>query len=102
MEATSPSTPKTANRSAFDLPHDKPAVTSRCSRIDERDFDDQLLDEQCAAAFLSLSAKTLRNWRVKGGGPQYVRISRRAVRYRRKDLKLWADERIVSSTSVAQ
>ena len=38
------------------------------------------LDPEAAAAYLSLSARTLENWRAAGVGPAFVRIGRR-VRY---------------------
>ncbi|MFP5374532.1 MAG: helix-turn-helix transcriptional regulator [Gammaproteobacteria bacterium] len=45
-----------------------------------------LLDENEAAASLSVAVQTLRNWRWKGEGPRYVKVGARLVRYRRSDL----------------
>lgn len=45
-----------------------------------------LLDENEAAASLSVAVQTLRNWRWKGEGPLYVKVGARLVRYRRGDL----------------
>jgi len=45
------------------------------------------------------SVRTLESWRLKGGGPPFVRISRRSVRYRRSDLEQWIEDRVVTSTS---
>ena len=59
----------------------------------------QLVDEQSAAGFLGLTIRTLQGWRYKGGGPQYVRISARCVRYRRLDLRDYAEARLRTSTS---
>ena len=39
-----------------------------------------------AAKFLSLSAQTLRNWRVQSRGPAYSRAGR-AIRYDKRDLE---------------
>ena len=41
--------------------------------------------EMQAAIFLGVSARTLQAWRVRGGGPPYVKIGR-AVRYQRRAL----------------
>ena len=46
---------------------------------------DRLLREIEAAAFLRLSPGTLRQWRYKGQGPTYQKLSARVV-YRLSDL----------------
>lgn len=58
-----------------------------------------LLDERAAADALGLQPRTLQEWRRRGGGPPYVRISQRCIRYRDQDLAEWAEERIRTSTS---
>jgi predicted DNA-binding transcriptional regulator AlpA len=60
---------------------------------------DRLIDEFEAADFLGYSVRALRNWRVRGGGPRYVKVSSRSIRYRRTDLIAWAEARLCSSTS---
>ena len=50
-----------------------------------------LLDENEAAASLSVAVQTLRNWRWKGEGPRYVKIGARLVRYRRGDLAAFVE-----------
>jgi len=60
---------------------------------------DALLDEVQAAQFLNVSPRTLQAWRQRGGGPQFVRISSRCLRYRRHDLLTWSVERLARSTS---
>lgn len=62
---------------------------------------ESLIDEKEAARYLSHSVKTLRNWRVKGGGPRFVKVSGRSVRYRWIDLNDWIEQRLVFSTSEA-
>ncbi|MEO6458941.1 MAG: helix-turn-helix domain-containing protein [Bdellovibrionota bacterium] len=62
---------------------------------------EQLLTEDQAGSFLNLSVRTLQAWRHRGGGPQFVRISSRAVRYRMADLRSFTEAKIVSSTSQA-
>lgn len=57
-----------------------------------------LLTTKEAADFLGVTPRFLENRRCIGGGPQYVRISRRVVRYRRADLDRWIQEKIKSST----
>ena len=58
-----------------------------------------LIDERAVAEFLGLSVRTVQALRQRGGGPKYVRLSARCIRYRRADLKQWADERLVASTA---
>jgi len=62
---------------------------------------DQLLRENEAAALLGYSVRALQNWRVRGGGPHFVKVSARSVRYRRGDLIAWVRARIRQSTSDA-
>jgi predicted DNA-binding transcriptional regulator AlpA len=63
------------------------------------DYADRLINEQEAANFLGFSVRALQNWRLRGGGPEYVRVSRRSVRYRRRELIRWADEKLEPHTS---
>lgn len=58
-----------------------------------------LLSEKEAARILGFSHRTLQAWRVQGGGPQFVRVSSRCVRYRREDLEAWITERLRISTA---
>jgi predicted DNA-binding transcriptional regulator AlpA len=58
-----------------------------------------LVNENVAAKYLGLSPRTLQNWRVRGGGPLFVRISNRSIRYRPSDIQDWIEERIRRSTS---
>jgi predicted DNA-binding transcriptional regulator AlpA len=67
----------------------------------DTDYADRLINEQEAAAFLGFSVRALQNWRLRGGGPEYVRVSRRSVRYRRGDLNRWADARLEAHTSAS-
>ncbi|RIJ27715.1 helix-turn-helix transcriptional regulator [Henriciella algicola] len=59
----------------------------------------QLLGESQAANYLAVSPRTLRNWRTRGGGPKFVKVSARCIRYRLKDLVDWTDKRTRRSTS---
>jgi predicted DNA-binding transcriptional regulator AlpA len=60
---------------------------------------EQLLRENEAAALLGYSVRALQNWRIRGGGPAFVKVSARSVRYRRVDLIAWVRARIRCSTS---
>ncbi|GHF32207.1 hypothetical protein GCM10017044_28910 [Kordiimonas sediminis] len=58
-----------------------------------------LLNERQAAAYLNQSVRTLQGWRLRGGGPRFVKISGRSVRYRIEDINAWIEGRIVANTS---
>ncbi len=58
-----------------------------------------LLNTQGAASYLAVSPRSLEAWRLTGEGPQYCRLTARAIRYRVEDLDAWAAERICRSTS---
>lgn len=55
------------------------------------DYLDRLIDETEAANFLGYTIRALQGWRVKGGGPNFIKVSRRSVRYRRRDLIEWCE-----------
>ncbi len=59
----------------------------------------ELINEAEAAKFLNLTARTIQGYRYKGGGPRYVRISPRCVKYRRIDCRDWVEVRMRTSTS---
>ena len=58
-----------------------------------------LLTEREAAAWAGLSAATLQNWRVKGYGPPWLKLSARAICYRTSDVEAWLASRVRRSTS---
>ncbi|KAB2869624.1 MAG: helix-turn-helix domain-containing protein [Bauldia sp.] len=58
------------------------------------------VSEVTAAKLMGLSVRTLQAWRVRGGGPRFMRFGR-AVRYRRRDLIEYMDQRAVNSTTEA-
>ena len=45
----------------------------------ERQYLDQLLNETEAADFLCYSVRALQNWRVRGGGPMFVKVSEKLI-----------------------
>lgn len=61
----------------------------------------RLINEKAAGEYLNVAIRTLQAWRVRGGGPKYVSISRRCVKYRLTDLDVWADGKLAASTSEA-
>jgi excisionase family DNA binding protein len=60
-----------------------------------------LLRQEEAARILNVTSRALEAWRHRGGGPRYIRISGRCIRYRQADLHAWLAERERSSTSAA-
>lgn len=69
------------------------------NRSQDPDYLDKLIDERQAAEYLCYSVRALQNWRIRGGGPQFVKVSSRSVRYTRRDLQAWIAGRKVSNTS---
>ena len=61
----------------------------------------QLMKEGEAASYLRVTAKTLRQWRWKGGGPRYVKLRGKMVRYKLADLDAFIELGIQRSTSDA-
>jgi hypothetical protein len=68
---------------------------------DDRDYLNALMTEREAAVFLGLSTRFLQNRRLRGGGPDPVAISRRCVRYRRRELIAWSNAHLQARASEA-
>jgi len=51
-------------------------------------------DTRTTAAYIGVPEATLRQWRYRGFGPDYVKVGQH-VRYRRADLERWMDDRTV-------
>ena len=62
---------------------------------------ERLLNQKEAASYLNMSSRFLEARRHRGGGPPFVRVSARAIRYRQEDLEEWISERVRTSTSDA-
>ena len=75
------------------------ASPATAPQINEADFWYGLINETAAAEFLNLSVRSLQGYRYKGGGPRFIRISSRCIKYRRIDGREWAEARLRSSTS---
>jgi predicted DNA-binding transcriptional regulator AlpA len=61
---------------------------------------DVALNEHQAADFLGISVRTLQAWRVRGGGPRYVKLGR-SVRYQHRELVSFQQSHTVGSTTEA-
>ena len=59
----------------------------------ETENPNQLLTEKEAAELICYSPRALQNWRVRGGGPAYVKVSARSIRYQRRDVLKWIEDR---------
>lgn len=60
-----------------------------------------LMTEEQAAEYLGLTPRFLQARRYRGGGPRFVRVGSRTVRYRPEDLRKWVEERTYQSTAEA-
>jgi len=60
---------------------------------------ESLLTTEQAAKFMGLAVTTLEKYRVFGSGPVFLKIGKRAVRYRADDLTQWAESNAAKSTS---
>ena len=58
-----------------------------------------LINEKAAAAFLGVTDRTMQKWRQQGGGPEYIALSSRCVRYTRLKCRTHAEARARTSTS---
>ena len=58
----------------------------------------ELLTTKQLADEWGLHYKTPSNWRVRGGGPPFVRLGG-AIRYRRQDVEFWMASHLRTSTA---
>lgn len=93
-------TPLTANHVIAILD----TVSSLLEKTISIDYDSlpnsKLISEDTLAEWLDESSSTLQKWRVKGGGPSYVR-GPKSVRYSVGAVRDWIDSRTVKSTNEA-
>lgn len=68
-------------------------------QVSHPDYWFRLIDEREAAEFLGFSVRHMQGLRYRGGGPRFIRLSARTVRYRRWDLWKWAGQHLRASTS---
>lgn len=75
-------------------------TTSKNNTTDsEADYLDRLINEHEAARLLGYTVRALQNWRVRGGGPAFIKVSSRSVRYCRRDLIAWIEKHRRFNTS---
>jgi predicted DNA-binding transcriptional regulator AlpA len=55
---------------------------------------DRLVNEAETAALLGIAPRTLQEWRRKGAGPAFIRLTGRSVRYRQADVLAWVRARV--------
>ena len=53
---------------------------------------ERLIRQDEAARLLQVSPRTLEAWRYRGGGPRYVKLSARCVRYAPSDIEAWQQD----------
>lgn len=63
------------------------------------DNQNHLMKTEEAARYLGLSSSLLNKLRLTGGGPVFVRLAGRAIRYRKPDLDAWVNASVMASTS---
>lgn len=70
------------------------------THLDPDDFE-RLIEEKDAASYLCYSVRALQNWRVRGGGPLFIKVSGHSVRDTRRDLQDWISAKRVANTTCA-
>ena len=65
----------------------------------ETGAEDELLGTDDAARLCGVKPPTLAGWRLRPGGPPFMRLTQRCVRYRRSDVLDWLGSRLVSQAS---
>jgi hypothetical protein len=55
-------------------------------------YNDELLRPVQAAMLLNVTPRCLQDWRLKGAGPRFIRMSPKLVQYRRSDLEKFIEE----------
>ena len=60
---------------------------------------DEMLDTKAVAAWLGIAPITIAKGRCTGLGPPYVRLTPKAIRYRKSDVEKWLNEQTFSNTA---
>ena len=76
-----------------------PSQSAPTGGLESGDDPDQLMRQEQAALILEVTPRCLENWRHRGGGPRWIQISTRCIRYRRSDLIQFIEERLKSNTT---
>ena len=67
-------------------------------RTELNSVENALITEAAAADYLGISIRTIQAWRMRGGGPIFVKLGK-SVRYRPSDIQAWIEAHLASSTS---
>ena len=60
---------------------------------------ERLLSQKEVAQLIGQSVRNLERLRIDGGGPVYIKLGGRCVRYRETDVEAWIASRVRASTS---
>jgi predicted DNA-binding transcriptional regulator AlpA len=93
-----PTVPSKPTNSVPTINQPRPAASAIDSQHEAIHDEARLLTEHEVANLLTLSIKTVRNWRLSGFGPPHLKLGR-LVRYRVSDVKAWLKTRERTSTS---
>ncbi|MFZ0889581.1 MAG: helix-turn-helix domain-containing protein [Candidatus Binataceae bacterium] len=63
-------------------------------------LDDVILSEAEAARLIGIAKETLNNWRRRGTSPPFFRVSGGVVRYSRRKILDWLQERTVDGAMI--
>ena len=100
---TSPASPVAVSSNLPpNIPGDDPTISPPIGPPNsggDADYWNALINEKTAADYLGMTGRWMQAKRQHGGGPIFVRISQRCIRYRRIDLKEYADRQLRLSTS---
>jgi predicted DNA-binding transcriptional regulator AlpA len=66
---------------------------------DQAFFGTKMLTTSEVAELLCVSRRTVEDWRLRGDGPPFVRLTPGVVRYKPSTLAAWCDQREMLSTS---
>ena len=75
------------------------SIAGAPSSLNDPQFWHQLIDEREAAVFLGVGHRMMQTMRQRGDGPRFIRLSSRCVKYRRIDLREYAEARLRRSTA---
>jgi hypothetical protein len=78
---------------------EKKVHTDHQEASSQHDRRDVLVDDKTLGKMLGLSPSYLRKLRVKGGGPPFIRLAAKAIRYRVGDALGWASAKTANSTA---
>lgn len=57
------------------------------------------LTSKQAAKYIGVSEAALRLWRASVAGPRYYKAGEKLVRYRKSDLDVWIEDRLIPSAA---